>query len=196
MDIWQIDKFLLFFAFVIPGFISIKTYELIFPGVSRSSSEKMIDAVAYSSINYALLALPIYGVEQSNLRANCGFLYYAFFLFVLFIAPVIWVLVWKYLRTREFFQKNAPHPTGKPWDFVFSQRNPYWVKVTLKNGTIIGGLYSEKSFTSSSPSEEQIYLEETWVLNENGGFERMKNNTAGVIILASEISHVELRRHE
>ena len=196
MDIWQIDKFLLFFAFVIPGFISIKTYELIFPGVSRSSSEKMIDAIAYSSINYALLSLPIYGVEKSHLKSDCGFLYYGFYLFVLFVAPVLWALVWKYLRTREFFQKNAPHPTGKPWDFVFSQRKPFWVKVTLKNGKIIGGLYAENSFTSSAPSEEQIYLEETWVLNENGGFERAKNNTAGVIILASEISHVELRRYE
>ena len=54
----------------------------------------------------------------------------------------------------------------------------------------------KNSFASSAPAEEQIYLEETWVLNEKGGFERKKNTTAGVIILASEISHIELRRHE
>ncbi len=65
--------------------------------------------------------------------------------------------------------------------------------ITLKDGSIIAGRYAEKSFASSAPASEQIYLEETWVLNDNGGFERAKNNTAGVIILSDEISHVELR---
>jgi hypothetical protein len=63
MDIWTTDKFLLFFAFVIPGFISIKCYELLFPGPGRSSSEQVIDAIAYSAMNYAILAYPIIAVE-------------------------------------------------------------------------------------------------------------------------------------
>lgn len=196
MNIWEIDKFLLFFAFVIPGFISIKTYELLFPGVSRSSSEQVIDAIAYSSINYALLLLPIVGIEKSGLKEECRWLYYGFYIFVLSIAPILWVFIWKHLRTRELFQKHAPHPTGKPWDYVFAQRKPYWVKVILKDGSIIAGRYAENSFASSAPAEEQIYLEETWILNDRGGFERKKNSTAGVIILASEISHIELRGHE
>ena len=88
-----------------------------------------------------------------------------------------------------------PHPTLKPWDFVFAQQKPYWIKVTLKNGTTIAGLYADKSFASSTPAQEQIYLEQTWVLNANGGFERAKNDTAGVIILSNEISHIELRNY-
>ena len=97
------------------------------------------------------------------------------------------------LRKSKLFQKNAPHPTHKPWDYVFSQTNKsYWVKVTLKNGTILAGKYSENSFTSSSPAEEQIYLEETWLLNEKGGFDRPKKQTAGIIILSAEISYIEL----
>ena len=106
------------------------------------------------------------------------------------------MFLWKYLRSREFFQKNAPHPTARPWDYVFSQRKPYWVKITLKDGTLVAGKYAEKSFTSSSPAPEQIYLEETWILNDKGGFERVKNDTAGVIILSSEISYIELRTYE
>ncbi|MFN3901608.1 MAG: DUF6338 family protein [Alishewanella aestuarii] len=193
MDIWDIDKLVLFIAFVIPGFISIKAYQLAFPGTERATSDQLIDAIAYSSINYALLIFPIISVESGKLRDECRSLYYLFYIFVLFIAPIIWVLLWKYLRTRDFFQRNAPHPTSKPWDYVFAQRKPYWVKVTLKDGTVIAGRYADKSFASSAPASEQIYLEETWVLNQNGGFERRKNNTAGVLILSSEISHVELR---
>lgn len=193
MDIWETDKLALFIAFVIPGFISIKAYQLAFPGTERAISDQLIDAIAYSSINYALLIFPIISIESGNLKETYRFLYYLFYVFVLFFAPIIWVLIWKYLRTRNFFQRNAPHPTAKPWDYVFAQRKPYWVKVTLNNGAIIAGRYADKSFASSAPAPEQIYLEETWVINQNGGFVRAKNNTAGVIILSNEISHIELR---
>jgi len=193
MNIWEIDKLILFIAFVIPGFISIKCYELAFPGSEKKSSEQLVDAISYSSINYALLIIPIVNVENGNLRSSCSFLYYMFYLFVFFIAPILWVLLWKYIRTRNFFQKNSPHPTLRPWDYVFSQRKLYWIKVTLKDGTVIGGRYAEKSFASSAPAPEQIYLEETWVVNSKGGFERLKNNSAGVIILSSDISYIELR---
>jgi hypothetical protein len=193
MDIWEIDKLALFLAFVIPGFISIKAYQLAFPGTERATSDQLIDAIAFSSINYALLIFPIISIESGNLQESCKFLYCLFYVFVFFIAPIVWVFIWKYLRTRDFFQRNAPHPTAKPWDYVFAQRKPYWVKVILKDGTIIAGRYADKSFVSSAPAPEQIYLEETWILNDKGGFLRAKNNTAGVIILSDEISHIELR---
>ncbi len=193
MDIWEIDRLALFLAFVIPGFISIKVYQLAFPGRERATPDQLIDAIAYSSINYALLIFPIILIESGNLQESCGFLYYLFYVVVLFIAPIVWVLIWKYLRTRDFVQRNAPHPTAKPWDYVFAQRKPFWVKIILKDSTIIAGRYACKSFASSAPAPEQIYLEETWMLNDNGGFERKKNDTAGVIVLSDEISHIELR---
>ncbi len=195
MDIWELDKLVLFIAFVIPGFISIKVYDLLIPTNKLDSSKILIDAIAYSSINYALLSIPILAVEASELKQvhpNC----YAFFYFmVLFLAPILWALVWKWLRTRQFFQKNAPHPTSKSWDYVFSQRKPYWMKITLKNGSKIGGKFAEKSFASSTPAEEQIYLEEVWLLNDKGGFDRPKNETEGIIIMSSEILYVEFFKY-
>ena len=50
MDIWDINKLLLFIALVIPGFVSLKTYELLFPAALKESDKLLIDAVAYSSI--------------------------------------------------------------------------------------------------------------------------------------------------
>lgn len=191
MSIWEGDKLLLFIAFVIPGFVSIKTYELLIPGAPRESDKLVIDAIAYSSINYALLLLPIYLVESSEVRQMFPSGYVAFYVFVLFLAPIIWVLAFKKLRTSEFFQRSMPHPTPKPWDYVFAQRKPNWVIVTLKDGTKIAGRYDSCSFASSSPAPEQIYLEETWVLNADGGFERPRENTAGIVILSSEIVSVE-----
>lgn len=195
MNIWETDKLLIFIAFVIPGFISIKTYELFYPGDFKNSSQQLIDAVAYSCINYALLFVPIMIVENGTLSDNNPNVYTIFYLIVIFLAPMAWVAIWKFLRTRKQFQKIAPHPIQKPWDYVFAKRKPYWVKVTLKDGTKIAGRYAENSFASSAPAGEQLYLEETWILNEKAGFDRPKKQTAGVLILSSDISYLELSKY-
>lgn len=190
MDIWEVDKIVLFIAFVIPGFISLKFYQLLYPGVLRNASDQLVDAVAYSCVNYALLLWLILTVESSSLQAVHPNLYYFFYLFILFVAPIFWVILWGWMRTFEIFQKNAPHPVAKPWDFVFQQRKQYWVIVYMKSGEQIGGKFSAKSFASSAPADEQLYLEEVWLV-ENGVLQRAVKESAGVLIGASEISHIE-----
>ena len=191
MNIWDENKLALFIAFVVPGFIAIKVYELLSPSTQVDTSKQVIDAVSYSCLNYAILLWPIYCVESSDLRTSHPQIYALFYMGVLFFAPVLLVLFWKYLRELDWIQKFVPHPTQKPWDFVFAQRRTYWVIVTLKNGEKIGGMYGPNSFASSAPSEEQIYLEEQWILNDDGGFERRAEQTSGIIILSSEIRSVE-----
>jgi len=194
MDIWQTEKLALFIAFVIPGFISIKVYELLYPGVPRDSSKQLVDAVAYSCINYALLFVPIYAIETNRVSQSSPILYSVFYGFVLLVAPVIWVWLWRIIRNTKLIQKAAPHPTAKPWDYVFSKGEPYWIKITLKDATKIAGKFGSNSFASSGSAAEQIYLEETWLLNEKGGLDRPKNQTAGVIVTSSEIAYVELMK--
>ncbi len=195
MDIWDIDKIYLFIAFVIPGFISIKVYELLFPCDKKDSSEQLIDAITYSCINYALLFWLIIEVETSGLSVAHPFFYKIFYGLVLFGFPVIWVLLWRWVRRLEIFLKNAPHPTHKPWDYIFAQRKWYWIIVTLRDGQKIAGKYANNSFASSSPAPEQIYIEETWVLNEDGGFDRPRTDTAGVIVLSQDIATVEFFKY-
>lgn len=192
MDIWAADKLLLFIAFVVPGFISLKTYALLCPGAPKKSSEQLIDAVAYSSVNYALLLWPIYRVENSGIRTDNPTSYVLFYVFVLLVAPITWAAALKWLRGRRFIQRSMPHPTEKPWDYVFGRNQRYWIIVTLKDGQRIAGRYDSESFASSAPAAEQLYLQETWVLNDDGGFERPRRDSAGVLILAADIVTVEL----
>lgn len=192
MNIWELDKLYLFIAFIIPGFIGLKAYDLFVPGNEKDSSKQIIDAIALSCLNYAILLWPILMVESSELKIDSKNLYALFYMIVLFLAPVIWAFAWKNLRETQFLQKNAPHPTKKPWDYVFSKRKPYWVIVTLKDGTKVGGKYDSKSFASSTQADEQLYLEECWKLNEDGGFDRPRNTSEGIIILSSEMATIEL----
>lgn len=190
MDIWETEKLFLFIIFVVPGFISIKFYQLFYPGTSRPVSEQLVDAVSYSCINYAALFWLVQIVENSKLADVHAWLYYLFYVFVLIVAPAVWVILWKWIRTRNIFQRSAPHPTQKPWDFVFQQRRSFWAIIYLKGGAQVGGKFHTKSFASSAPAEEQIYLEESWIITD-GVLERRVNGTEGVIVMASEISHIE-----
>lgn len=191
MDIWETNKLILFIAFVIPGFISIKTYSLLFPGAPRSSSDQLIDAVAYSCFNYAVMLWPIYLVESKNIRDTDPSFYVGFYVAVLLIVPISLALFLRFIRQLSIVQRLVPHPTARPWDYVFGQRRSYWVIVTMKDGKQIAGKYCRNSFTSSAPAPEQIYLEENWVLNEDGGLERMRSDSAGILILSSEILTIE-----
>ncbi len=78
MDILEVDKLILFIAFVIPGFISMKAYQLIFPGMNHPTSEQLIDAISYSCINYAFFILPIWLIETIELKEISFILYYLF----------------------------------------------------------------------------------------------------------------------
>lgn len=61
----------------------------------------------------------------------------------------------------------------------------------MKDGNRLGGKYGYNSFSSSGASKEQIYFEETWELNPEGGFERPRETTAGTLIVSSEIESIE-----
>lgn len=191
MDIWDENKLILFIAFVVPGFISLKAYELVCPRVVKDSSQQLIDAVAYSCINYAILLWPIYAIEANQIRASHPGSYIAFYVFVFLGAPVLWAFLFRWMRSSQLLQKALPHPTAKPWDYFFGQRNRYWVIVSLKDGQKIGGRYDSRSFASSAPCAEQLYLEQCWVVNDDGGLERQRTETAGILILAADIVTVE-----
>jgi hypothetical protein len=110
----------------------------------------------------------------------------------LFVSPLLIVVAWKKIRSSSKFQASVPHPTFKPWDFVFGQKKSYWAHVHLTDGTKISGLYHDQSFTSSAPASEQIYLEQVWIVDDDGAFVRMVDGSAGAIVSSERINYIEL----
>lgn len=193
MDIWEASKLALFIWFVVPGFLSIKFYQLMFPGVYKSSTELLVDAVSYSCMNYALLSWAILYVEKSSLLSVHPSMYYGFYFFAFFVSPLIIVWLWKKIRTSQWSQNMMPHPTERPWDFVFSQGKSYWVHVHLTDGGLLSGLFHTDSFASSTPAPEQIYIEQLWKIGEGREFLEPISGTAGVLVSASQIKYIEFK---
>ncbi|TFH47086.1 MAG: hypothetical protein E4G94_00930 [ANME-2 cluster archaeon] len=191
MDFWQIDKLTLFLIFFIPGFISIKIYDLLVPSERRDYSKSLFEIISYSAINFAALSWLIILIHSDNFYINHVIFYFFSIFFILFIAPILWPFFIIKLFSWKPIANLIVHPIQKPWDYVFGKRQPYWLIVHLKDGRKIGGKFDYKSFASSNPAEEQIYLEEVWKLDENGKFSEPVERTKGIIILSAEILSIE-----
>ena len=191
MNIWEIDKLILFLYFFVPGFISIKVYDLIIPSERRDFSKSILEAVAFSAINFAALAWLLNIIYAQEFYENYNVWFYVFLTFILFIAPIIWPVILLNIRKISFIAKYTLHPIEKPWDYVFYKKEAYWIIIHLKNGTRIGGRFDNNSFASSSPSREQIYIEEVWNIDEDGKFIKPIERSKGFLILGEEILGLE-----
>lgn len=191
MNIWEIDKLQLFLIFFIPGFISMKVYDLIVPRERRDFSKGVVEAIGYSSLNFALLSWLIILIHSGSFSINYRVIYYILLFCILFIFPVIWPIVFFKIAEWEPIARRISHPIQKPWDWVFRKRESFWVIVHFADGRRIGGRYDTQSFASSFPSPEQIYLEEVWRLDENGAFIEPIERSRGMIVLSKDIIAVE-----
>lgn len=186
------ETFALFLIFFVPGFISIIVYDLRVPGERRDFSKSIFEAVAYSSLNFATLLWLIGVVRTGNLAAPVWYLC----MFVLLIGmPAVWPLLILWLRRTAWVSKHVVSPNARVWDEIFAQRVPYWVIVYLKNDQRIGGLYGWNSYASHSPAPPELYLEETWHVNEKGFTGARVRSTAGVLIQGADIQAIEFFRY-
>ncbi|SMO43022.1 hypothetical protein SAMN06269117_10457 [Balnearium lithotrophicum] len=188
--IWELNKLILFLIFFIPGFISSKVYSLLV--ASKERSNYLLDAIGYSSLNFAAFSWLIILMHSTKFFIYHKILYFIFLFLIMFIAPILWPIIYFKISTSTFLSKYILHPIQSPWDYVFRRGNSYWVIIHLKDGRKIGGKFSTNSFASSYPSKEQIYLEEVWKLDENGRFKEPVESSQGIIILGDEILAVEL----
>lgn len=191
MDIWQIDKLVLFLIFFIPGFISIKVYDLLVPSERRDFSKALFDAIGYSCLNFAALFWLIILIHSGDFYVRHKTLYLMVLFFIVFVSPALWSFLFVRFLSWRPFSKCGVNLIQKPWDFVFRSDESSWVIVHLADGRKLGGRFDTDSFASSYPSEEQIYLEEVWELDENGRFLKPIERSKGVIILGKEILAVE-----
>lgn len=191
VDIWSVNKLALFLIFFLPGFISMKVYDLIVPGEPRDASKSLLEAITYSTLNFAALFWLIAIVQTGNFYRDHFILYSLSVVAIMVVVPVCWPFAFLKLSTWRPVAKHFVNPIRKPWDYVFGKRTPFWIIVHLQNGQKIGGRFDTESFASSNPADEQIYLEEVWVLDEEGRFLNQVERSRGIIIMKDEIRAVE-----
>jgi hypothetical protein len=150
----QIYSFVLFLIVFIPGFISMKVYDLIMPGARRDFSKALYEAIGFSSLNFAALSWLIIPIHAGEFYLNHRVWYLILVFFIIFVMPLICPLLLVRLWTWGPIAALILNPVPKPWDYVFRKRQAYWMTVHLKDKRRIGGRYGLNSAASSYPAQE------------------------------------------
>lgn len=188
---------LMLILFLVPGFVW-RTVEGQFVYLDkRLPWEKLVlGLLTRSSIIYLLWAHPLDRGWQDAWMQNPPILTGLKGIAFLLILPAVLGFVVGVIKQKKWipwlFAKVKlgtfeQHEIPSAWDSFFSCLEPYWIVVTLKNGSKVHGFLGEASFVSSDPEDRDIYISHTLTLNENNQLEFVKD-TKGVYIRGEEIS--------
>ena len=114
-DIWTADKLELFLVFFLPGFISLKIFDLIVPNPRRDFSKSLLEAIGYSALNFAALSwlILILLLYQASYKDHLA-LYSLGIAFILFIMPVIWPILLRQVLCSSSLSKYFVNPIQTP----------------------------------------------------------------------------------
>ncbi len=160
MEIFNVDKLILFFLFFIPGFISIKLYSLIVSTEKNDFSKAILEVVSYSALNYAFFSPLFYLIFKYSFDKSHEILFSIFLFIVILIAPIGWTFLFRWLPSTKVYSKYFLDPNKSAWDYKFSQKQGCWVTVHLKDGRKLGGKFGKNSFASSFPRKKELYIED------------------------------------
>lgn len=152
----------------------------------RDFGVRVLRAIAASAVFAGLYAVALGPVVVTYVREPSNVLNDVQFVGVGFLVLVVatpWTLarVLFYLRTSEWYAalservvtrlrlRRPWNPTPSAWDFAFGNAQPGWVRVRLADGSWVGGWFSTKSFASSFPEPQELYLEVGYVMDPDDG---------------------------
>ncbi len=192
----NLDQYILFILLVLPGFISMKIYRLLMPAKEIDWKNSIVEAIFYSSINFALILPVIIPIHQTDFINNNLFWYQLLMFCVIFIIPILLPLSWvKLIKNKHLMKKlQLPYPTS--WDYFFDKREPVYVLIQLKNGNKIGGFYGSKSYATSFPREGDLYIEKAIKVDAHGNFKAVIKDSHGILIRKEDYELIEFFQTE
>lgn len=189
-------------GFLAPGFIWSAVLSFFVPPRSAATEVRFLQFLTLSCINHGIWSWALFIIFRAGLVQNHPYWSGIFLGFIIFVSPVTLGVLSGLLQQREwvtrFFTRfgiRTVHPIGLAWDWHFSHAKPYWVLVTLKDGTSVYGLFGSRSFAASDPERRDLYLEEQFRPLENGEWAPFED-TGGVLIMGDQIAAIEFRKIE
>lgn len=124
----------------------------------------------------------------------------AWFVGFLFFIPFVAALVlskivnnadrypWKVFR--KIFRVRTIHPIPSAWDKTFMEIEDGWIILTLKDGTMIGGIWDDSATASSDAAERDLFLPKPYRVDVEGNWTETPDSL-GMRIKADQLALVE-----
>ena len=155
----------LFLLLFIPGFISLKVYDLLIPGERRDFTRSLADAIAYSALNLGALIWLVVPVWSGRLPP---WEWYMATFFLLVGMPAPWPILFLQIRKVPIVANRISSPNPRVWDDIFSKRTIYWVIVHLKDHA------GSVAFTGRSRTHHTAQPHRRFTLKKSGASAKME----------------------
>lgn len=186
--------------FIVPGYIWSTVYSRLVPRRSLETQVRIIEFLTLSCLNHApwfwLFGL-LFATEFSKRHPG-----WTGILLILpgIVSPIILGLVFGHMDQLDWMRKSlgrfgfrSIHQIPSAWDYHFSRQLPYWVIVTLKDGSRVYGLFGYRSFAGDDPKERDLYLEAVCVPKEDGEWMPVEGN-GGILLKAEQVAAIEFKK--
>jgi hypothetical protein len=194
-----VEQLLAFGALVVPGFISLRVYEMQRCGESRKANESLVDVIVYSCatdvVVFGALALvtafvpPQARSVTKMVVASTGFV----------VVPVVLAVVWFEFRARMVRAGVVPDTASNAWDALFQraakQRIDLAVVLTMRDGRKIGARLHDPMQMSSRSGTDEIVLDEVWTIDQDRAiFVEAVPGSFGMLVHKADCETFELLR--
>jgi len=184
----------LLLQFFVPGFL-VAYFRSVFVTRREASLKDNILLFVLVSVLYAFVTAPLWlALRRIELAP---FLQWLVWFVTLVAVPVAtgvllglgvqngWIVT---ALARIGLRPLSPYRTG--WDWVFGQRKPFFVLVTMEDGSQVAGWFGYGSLAASDLSHHDLYIEKTYDLDEHGNWHE-RARPQGILIAGKHIKYVE-----
>ena len=189
----RIEYLLALALFVLPGAFSLYFFDLLVAHKDRLLKERILEAICFSLLNFAICFWPIQFLFQNGLVEENHFGAWLLVLTTLVVIPAIWPFAaHRLLRLAESKRLISPQARTAWDDFFASHPSGIWVQVVLTDGSVVGGIFGQDSFASSYPEPGHIYIQELWQIDAQGQFVEQQLGSPGILLRPDDYRYVKV----
>lgn len=205
------DALIIAILFLIPGFVADAVLTKQFERQKREVTELILNVLMLTLINYAICGYFLLRLDdQASVMGYTRYIrtYRGWCLtvavLVLFVAPVVEAVIigrfahleWGRRLLHAVLNIKLKDPKAPPtvWDHVFKPDRGYLLIATLTDGSKVAGGFGNGSRVSTHPEEQEIYLEVTFYVDEDGRIGLPIPLSQGVLLKRSDIRSLEFFR--
>jgi len=187
-------------GFLVPGFVWSAVLSMLVPGRGVGDQVRFVELLSLSCINNGFWSWVLFPIFTTGFLERHPYWSGLALFGIMFLSPVVLGLASGRFQQKESVARflgwlglRTVHPIPRAWDWHFGRSKPYWVLVTLKDGSRLYGLFHSRSFAASDPEHRDLYLEAQFRPLEDGQWAPVED-TGGVLIMADQIAAVEFRK--
>jgi hypothetical protein len=195
-------------VFVLPGFITLILRERLYVVRGEEAPfDRLLSALLYSAIIYGILLAAAHGfglqkadlVEFHNGEKPLGDDLLAASAILLLLPCLIAVAGSRWMASKKFRPRalslassSEAHSATSAWNQLFSERDPCFVRASLTDGRIVGGLYDDRGVAGYSEQVPDLYLSQRWELDDEDWFVGPTDRTLGIWLADGSIVSLEI----